>query len=284
MDDHLATRPVRWAERALGDQVVEARPLTGGITSTMLALTTADGERAVLRLMTNEPWRTHGAELTTREHETQLLLADTDIPAPRSIALDADGSEAGEAAHLMSMVPGTVDLSRTSDADLETLARTLVDIHALLPRVRPRTYQSWAFPAKYVVPEWSREPAAWERAFAICDHVPPAYEGTFLHRDFAPRNVLWTGPEITGVVDWVETSWGPPWLDVAHFRNNLVLTHGTEVADRFSTTYTRLTGREPQPYFDVLDIIGLLPAPGRVPFVADPAKQRRLEVHLLTLL
>ena len=68
---------------ALGDAVVEARHLSGGITSTMLALTTADGERAVLRLMTNEPWRTHGTELTTREHETQLLLADTPIPAPQ---------------------------------------------------------------------------------------------------------------------------------------------------------------------------------------------------------
>jgi hypothetical protein len=35
--------------------------------------------------MTNEPWRNHGAELTTREPETQLLLADTDIrPRGRS--------------------------------------------------------------------------------------------------------------------------------------------------------------------------------------------------------
>lgn len=284
MIDHLGTRPVRWAEEALGDQVVEARPLTGGITSTMLALSTVDGERAVLRLMTNEPWRTHGAELTTREHETQLLLADTGIPAPRSLALDAGGAHAGEAAHLMSLLPGAVDVSRTSDSDLETLARMLVDIHALRPPVRPRTYQSWAIPAKRAVPEWASEPAAWERAFAICDEDAPAYDGTVLHRDFAPRNVLWTGADITGVVDWVETSWGPPWLDVAHFRNNLVLTHGTEVADRFAATYVRLTGREPQPYFDVMDIVGLMPAPGRVPFVSDPAQQRRLEAHLLTVL
>ena len=96
--------------------------------------------------------------------------------------------------------------------------------------------------------------------------------------------MLWTGPDITGVVDWVETSWGPAWLDVAHFRTNLVLTHGTEVADRFAATYTRLTGREPQPYFDVMDIVGLLPSPGRVPFVSDPAQQRRLEEHLVTVL
>ena len=128
--------------------------------------------------------------------------------------------------------------------------------------MQPRTYQSWASPAKHVVPEWAREPAAWERAFEVLEQDPPPYDGTFLHRDFAPRNVLWTGPDVTGVVDWVETSWGPPWLDVAHFRTNLVLTHGTEVADRFAATYARLTGREPQPYFDVMDVVGLLPAPG----------------------
>ena len=96
--------------------------------------------------------------------------------------------------------------------------------------------------------------------------------------------MLWTGPDITGVVDWVETSWGPAWLDVAHCRTNLAITHGTEVADRFAATYTRLTGREPQPYFDVMDIVGLLPPPGRVPFVSDPDEQRRLEEHLLTVL
>ena len=33
-----------------------------------------------------------------------------------------------------------------------------------------------------------------------------------------------------------------------------------------------------------MDIVGLLPAPGRLPFVADPAQQRRLEEHLLTVL
>ena len=284
MDSHLSTRPLRWAAERLGQDVVEVEQLSGGITSTMLALTTVDGDRAVLRLMTNEPWRTHGTELTTREHETQLLLADTAIPAPRSIALDADGAHVGEAAHLMSLLPGSVDVSRTTDTDLETLARMLVDIHALRPPVQPRTYQSWAIPAKRVVPEWACDAAAWERAFEICDEDAPPYEGTFLHRDFAPRNVLWTGPDITGVVDWVETSWGPPWLDVAHFRNNLVLTHGTEVADRFAVTYTRLTGREPQPYFDAMDIVGLLRAPGRVPFVSDTAQQRRLEEHLLTVL
>ena len=177
----------------------------------------------------------------------------------------------------MTLLPGRVDLDRTTDADLETLARTLAEIHALRPAERPRTYQSWAWPAKYVVPDWAREPAAWEQAFAILGRDPPAYDGTFLHRDFQPRNVLWTGDGITGVVDWVETSWGPAWLDVAHCRTNLAITHGTEVADRFGAAYQRLTGREPQPYFDVMDVVGFLPPPGRArlrhrPRRAGPAR------------
>jgi aminoglycoside/choline kinase family phosphotransferase len=124
----------------------------------------------------------------------------------------------------------------------------------------------------------------WERAFEILGQDPPAYDATFLHRDFAPRNLLWTGEEITGIVDWVETSWGPAWLDVAHFRTMLAVGHGTEVADRFGAAYRRLTGREPQPYFDVMDVVGLLPAPGRQPFLTEPADRQRLESHLVSLL
>ena len=211
--------------------------LTGGWTSTMLALTTEAGERAVLRLMTNEPWRTHGAELTTREHQTQLMLAGTDVPAPRSIALDADGTHTGEAAHLMTLLPGHIDLDRRSDADLERMARTLAQIHDVRPAEAPRTYQSWAWPAKYIVPGWAREATAWQRAFEVLGEDPPSYDATFLHRDFQPRNVLWNEESVSGIVDWVETSWGPAWLDVAHCSTHLALRHGTDAADRFAETY-----------------------------------------------
>ncbi len=276
-------RAVAWAAERLGSDVVEVDELTGGWTSTMLALTAASGERAVLRLMTNEPWRTHGAELTTREHETQLLLTGTTIPAPRSLALDADGTATGEAAHLMTLVPGTVDLDRVSDEDLDALAGTLATVHALEPDLLPRTYQSWAWPAKYVVPDWAGDPAAWKRAFALLRQDPPTYDGTFLHRDFQPRNVLWTGPDITGLVDWVETSWGPAWLDVAHCATNIALEHGTATADRFAAAYVARTGRAPVPYFDVMDVVGFLPPPGREARITNPDQQRRLEERLVSL-
>ena len=117
------------------------------------------------------------------------------------------------------------------------------------------------------MPAWAQDRAAWERAFAVLEQDPPPYDGAFLHRDFQPRNVLcFDQSDVTGVVDWVERSWGPAWLDVAHCRTNLAIQHGVGVADRFGAAYGALTGREPMPYFDVMDVVRL-PAAARPPGV-----------------
>ena len=232
-----------WAAEVVGP-VADVRALEGGRTSTMLAITPRDGEPAVLRLMTVEPWRTHGAELTTRERETQRLLADTPVPAPRSLALDAAGERCGHPAHLMTLAPRTARARAgptTSRSGL--LADLLASVHALEPRDDVRLFQSWAWEAKYVVPPWASDPGPWREAFALLRTPVPAYEPTFLHRDFGPHNVLWSGGRVTGLVDWVETSVGPAWLDVAHGSTNLALRHGSEVADAFAAAYVERTGR-----------------------------------------
>jgi aminoglycoside phosphotransferase (APT) family kinase protein len=166
-------------------------PLTGGATSTILSLAPASGAPAVLRLMTNEPWRTHGEALTTRESEVQRMLAQTPVPAPQTLALDALGVGCGHPAHLMTLVEGAVELHRSDAASLEALAETLAAIHEVVPTIDVRLYQSWAWEAKYVVPDWAAEPALWSEAFELLRSDPPAYAPTFIHRDFQPRNVLW---------------------------------------------------------------------------------------------
>ncbi len=75
---------------------------------------------------------------------------------------------------------------------------------------------------------------------------PPPYECRFLHRDFHPGNVLLTGPDdaprVSGVVDWVETSWGPADLDVAHCATALALLHGAPAGMDFADRYTSAGG------------------------------------------
>jgi aminoglycoside phosphotransferase (APT) family kinase protein len=275
---------VRWAEQEAGRRVVEVERLTGGMTSTMLRLQHDHGADSVLRLITEEPWRTHGAELATREAETLEVLAFADVPAPHTLALDAHGAQTGHAAHLMTFVPGSLSHDLVDDGSLAEVARLLARIHLVRAEPPPRTFQSWAWEAKWVVPPWSSSPDLWRRAFDVLRAGDPPYDACFLHRDFGLHNLLWTGRRVTGIVDWVETSTGPAWLDVAHCATNLAWRHGPDVADRFQAAYVAETGRRPDRYWDVLDIVGFLPPPGGSPFFTRPRSWRRFDAHLARVL
>jgi aminoglycoside phosphotransferase (APT) family kinase protein len=277
------TAALTWAAGRTGP-ITATRELFGGWTSTMLALSTEPGDDLVLRLMTREPWRSHGSALTTRECQIQQMLVGTPVPAPRSRALDANGRECGVPAHLMSLLPGRVDIDRVDAVSLDQLADLLATIHEVSPTIEVRTYQSWAWEAKYVVPSWATDPDLWEEAFTVLRTDAPDYEPCFIHRDFQPRNVLWSDDEVSGVVDWVETSIGPAWLDVAHCCSNIAIGHGTESADLFASAYVDRTGREPQPYFDVMDIVGFLPPPGKEALIKAEDERRRLEERLCSVM
>ncbi len=150
----------------------------------------------------------------------------------------------------MTRLPGRPLLGRAGDAVLAETAQVLVAIHATLvdDRTRPRGYQSWAGPGPWPVPTWARRPDVWERAAAIVAGPPPEFTGSFLHRDFNPSNLLWLdvdspAPHVSGVVDWVETSWGPADLDVAHCAKQLAMLHGPNAADQFVAVYQEAGGR-----------------------------------------
>jgi aminoglycoside phosphotransferase (APT) family kinase protein len=265
-----------WGEVLLGAAITKTEELSGGLTSTMLALTDATGQRSVLRLMTKEPWRNHGAELTRRERAAQEELASTQVPAPTSIAVDAEGSVAGVAAHLMSRLPGTA----TREVDASTVA-AMVEMLALIHDVKPaepfRTYQSWAWEAKWAIPAWTKHPESWQRAFDLLAEGPPSYAPTFLHRDYSHRNLLWRAGEISGVVDWVETSSGPAWLDAGHAATNLALAFGPEPAKAFLAGYAALMAEKPQRYWLVMDAVGFLPPLGKKPLFGSPTELQRLD-------
>ncbi|GAA5117473.1 hypothetical protein GCM10023339_28370 [Alloalcanivorax gelatiniphagus] len=268
-----------WAGSVLGSPVSSHEALVGGMTSTVLALHHDDGAETVLRLMTHEPWRTHGTELTIRERDAQLAMAGTPVPAPRSLAIDAEGTVAGVAAHLMSRLPGA-PLHQLADGALRAMADLLVTIHDQRPAPPFRTFQSWAWEAKWVVPAWTRHPDSWRRAFDLLAGPAPTYEPTFLHRDFGHRNLLWSGDAITGVVDWVETSTGPAWLDAAHAASNLAVLVSTEAAARFLELYGSVAPEPAHPFWLVMDAVGYLPPPGRPPLFSGAEQLERLDAWL----
>ena len=184
----------------------------------MLALAREAGDEIVLRLMTREPWRSHGRALTTRESRVQLMLTSTQIPAPRSLALDAEGLECGHSAHLMSLVPGGSAMTAPTQphwglsltCSAPSPCRPADDRGARVPVMGLGGQVRSASVSQRPVPVGRRLPTAAQRTASP--------QPCFIHRDFRPRNLLWSEGRVGGVVGWVETSIGPAWLDVTHCR------------------------------------------------------------------
>jgi pimeloyl-ACP methyl ester carboxylesterase len=265
-----------WVEDSLpdGERVTGAEPLHGGWTSEMRRLrveSPGGGRQLVLRSFVKPFYRRHAESLLTREAAVLTLLDGTDIPAARLLAVDATGSRCDDPSLLMSLLPGDVRLAdEGAEARAVLLARQLVRIHAVAvtDATRPRTYEAWTSPQRVGVPEATSRAGLWRRAVEVISGEPPAYEARFLHRDFHPGNVLFSGEgagqRVSGVVDWVETSWGPTDLDVAHCSTALGLLHGPEVATVFADAYTAAGGRLSEDpagrlYWRLLDALAFAP-------------------------
>ncbi|MCX4592506.1 phosphotransferase [Streptomyces sp. NBC_01340] len=257
-----------WVAKQLpaGRSVRESTALRGGWSSQMRRLTLDDGTGLVLRSFVKPFYRRHAPGLLAREASVLTLLAPyEDVPTPELRAVDAAAEHCDHPSLLMSSLPGGVRVDEEDlDRRIDLLARQLARIHAVVPADRPRTYQAWTSPERVRTPRG----ALWERAVDVIRREPPAYEGCFLHRDFHPGNVLFGGAgdtlRISGVVDWVETSWGPADLDVAHCSTALALLHGEEYGLGFRARYEAHGGRRPADaeshlYWRLLDALAYSP-------------------------
>ncbi|WP_330457478.1 phosphotransferase [Streptomyces sp. NBC_00820] len=266
-----------WVEGQLpaGRTVTGSGALRGGWSSQIRGLTLDDGEELVLRTFVKPFFRRHAEGLLSREASVLRLLAEREgVPAPALVAVDAAADHCDHPSLLMTRLPGRVWVEEedpeTLDLRLDLLAAQLVRIHAVTPGPeRPRTYQAWTSPERVHTPGGVR----WERAVEVIRREPPPYRGGFLHRDYHPGNVLFTGAgdglRISGVVDWVETSWGPADLDVAHCSTALALLHGPEHGLAFRDRYEERGGRgladgPDHLYWRLLDALTYCPDAGKL--------------------
>ncbi|MFI9629540.1 phosphotransferase family protein [Streptomyces sp. NPDC052042] len=265
-----------WAEKELapGERVQHVTRLRGGWSAQMRRLDVSgpDGARAlVLRSFVKPFYVRYAPGLLNREADVLRLLAEgTGVPAADLVAVDAAAEHCDHPSLLMTLLPGRV---RVDDAGTERrltlLARQLTAIHAVrvTDATRPRAYQAWTAPDRVRVPAGTGRARLWRRAVDVIRREPPAYEPCFLHRDFHPGNVLFTGDgedlRVGGVVDWVETSWGPADLDVAHCSTALALLHGVPTGMAFAEEYTRAGGKSADDadhlYWRLLDALAYAP-------------------------
>jgi hypothetical protein len=174
----------------------------------------------------------------------------------------------------MSHMPGRI---RWAPRDVDAFVGQLVDcmqaIHAVaIPESVPiRTFRPYSVGQRLEPPPGTARAAAWERAIEVHAGPPPVRERSFIHRDFHPGNVLWTGEAVGGVVDWCGASLGSPEADVAHCRINLAYQLGYDVAEQVTARYLERSGRdEYHPYWDLVDAVDMLDLVG-TEFVSLPA-------------
>ncbi|TMQ18393.1 MAG: aminoglycoside phosphotransferase family protein [Deltaproteobacteria bacterium] len=263
------TRPpaetLAWVERTIGPgaRVVGWRRLTGGITSSVHRLTVEQNGRRgpyVLRR-----WVPDG------EHAEYVI-----------------GAVASETAVLTALERHL--MPRDRERWLQQMAHMLTRIHALDIDAKP--FESWLDRSRLSpLPDASR-PDIWSEAIRLVAEERPLTHTCFIHRDYQHFNLLWSRERLTGVIDWVEASVGPPDVDVGHCRLNLTVLFSADVADRFRQMYEAEAGRKVDPWWDVHSLLSFGPhwkrflpiqIDGRAPLDVDGMTSRMEDVLEQTL-
>jgi aminoglycoside phosphotransferase (APT) family kinase protein len=212
----------------------------------------------VLRCYVRPELNKEEPDLAQREAAALEVAAQTDVATLDLVAVDPAGDVAGVPALLMTWLPGNVVW------DPKAPMRWLARLSDVLPSIHQADasapglgrYFNYA-QDDYTPPPWSSNPTLWERAVEIF-HGPILEDiRCFVHRDYHPGNVLWRRGQVTGVVDWQSACVGPPSIDIAHCRANL-LGYAPELADAYTDMTEESTGRPFHPWADIASLIGML--------------------------
>ena len=234
--------------------------LRGGMSSAMYALAlTGDTEpTVVLRCYVRPDLNEEEPDLAQREAAALRTAARIDVTTPELVAVDPLGEAVGVPAVLMTWLPGRVLWDPTSPMRwLTRLAEVLPVIHAAdTTTTGLGSYFNYE-QKSYEPPRWATDPGLWEQAVDIFHGPILEQRRCFVHRDFHPGNMLWHRGRVTGVVDWQSACVGPPSIDIAHCRANL-LTYAPDLADAYTKFAEETTGRRFHRWADIAALVGML--------------------------
>lgn len=265
-DNALSEQVKNWIIQSVDPEAsfIEARRLYGGISSIVhhVVLQVNQSTKCyVLRQFDNMDWLKDEPDLALHEAESLRWAAQADVPTPELIAFDAAGEACGLPVVLMTLLEGTVVLQPDNmELWLNGLAESLATIHKVDADQLGWNYFTYNDVHTLEVPAWSSMPELWSQAINIVKGPRPGHKLSFIHRDYHPTNVLWNHNEVSGVVDWVNSCYGPAGIDIGHCRLNLAQLYGGEAADSFLKAYESFAGSafEYDPYWDLLSLIDIL--------------------------
>lgn len=210
-------------------------------------VTLSDGAGLFLRIADpadRDELRTEVAALTH--------LAGHDLPVPRVIATDIEGSVSpGKPAVVLTRMNGSSRLNGPAPPSrLQALGAAAAAVHRVpvpatpsphLPR-RVHTISGIDFATL-------RRAAAPRRLFieaerALTSLPPPAGPDVFVHGDMWQGNTMWEGDTLTGMVDWDSAGVGHAGVDLGSLRCDAMLMSGdSAAADEVLAGYEVASGR-----------------------------------------
>lgn len=223
------------------------------------------------------------------------MAARNALPAPRLLALDATGAQAGCPALVMSALPGRPGQAGAWGPAGQVrsrpgpLAAVLARVHAVerADDVTLPLFRYYNDATTLAVPRHAGDAGIWREAFSVArahvGPVGPVAPEVLVHRDLNPGNVLWADGRVTGVVDWGAACWGRPGADLAHLRWNLALAHGPGAAREMLDAYrAAVPGYRHDRVQDLRAVLDLLPETAL--HRLDPAVTAGLENYLREVL
>jgi len=290
-----------------GSRLLGIRRLRGGISARTFELKlekpNADPRRVVLRIYVPGHEDSDAGD-ARREFKTLALLAETPVPAPRPLLLDAEGRFFGAPAMVIERLPGRPLLTARNQAVwLGRMAEGLFTLHSLDTTKHDLSHVGVWLEAEVreklggpVEPRLARDALGmrlWETLRAQLAGVtwlPPC----LVHSDFWPGNTVWHRGRLSGIVDWGSAELGDPRADVAQCRLDLAMMLGPDAAGTFLSAYESLRGA-PLPDMPFCDLYRSRGALAHLHYWADGYSdlglsvgleelRRRLEVFVLRAL
>ena len=170
------------------------------------------------------------------------------LPAPRLIDTDVAGSRAGVPSTLETVVPGTTDWPVASVERLRAAGAALAEIHRVamspgehLP-FRPRPIAVDDFAADRRCGRMETTPLLQQADELITAHGVPAHDSVYLHGDVWPGNLIWTGDQVSALIDWKTAGVGAPGVDLSELRKQVAITFGPEAPAAVLTGWEHAAG------------------------------------------
>ncbi|TDP97053.1 aminoglycoside phosphotransferase family protein [Labedaea rhizosphaerae] len=241
-----------WAARAVHPTatVIAVEYPSGPRGPELLTLTSPGGTtRAVLRTAS-------APALLATEASALLAAAEAGIPAPRLIAYDETGADAGTVAVLSTFVPGSSLIAAAPDAGrLRAVGRVAAMLATKPARASPNL--PWRDRSLSDVEfDHSTSPLL-TQARAVLDELPvPDGPRVLVHGDLWQGNTMWAGNTLTAVIDWDSAGVGHPGIDLGNLRCDAAVLYGPSAASAVLDGW-RETADDPDwlPYYDILAAI-----------------------------